>query len=254
MAKPKEEVVPPLNIDKALGREPKNRIARMGVELEGGWLTLPEGCKEPEADTSVFKDPITRLQKIPTGFKVGELALGPMQPAFMRRAVTKYYPHKVDHTCGLHVHMGFETLYQYSLLADSPAYQETVIEYLSRWGKEEGLGERHPLWARLKGDSVYCQKKFWPQAQMEQTRKDHDKERYGHRYTMIHYCWGRYQTVECRLLPMMDTSVQAVRVVKRLLDITNAYLLTVDKGKVKLGGKVELDNGDIYEEYIEARL
>lgn len=237
----------PLDINVALAKKPRNRIARIGVELEGGWKEIPDDIAL-QADTSVFKG------NIPPGLQCGELALGPMQRVVVAKMVNKYYPNKVDATCGLHVHMGFETIYQYMLLADSPAYQDTVVEYLGRWGKEEGLKDSHPLWSRLRGESVYCQKKFWPQEQMNMTRKDHDQKRVGHRYTMIHYCWGRYRTVECRLLPMMDTPEQANSVIKRLLDITNAYLLTVDKGKIRDHGKIELDNGDIYEEWVEVKL
>lgn len=243
---PKDEFAP-LNIDAALGKRPRNRIARVGIELEGGWREIPEGG-QLQTDTSVFKG------HVPPDLQCGEIALGPMQKINVARMVEKYYPTKVDETCGLHVHMGFETVYQYMLLADSPAYQDTVIEYLGRWGKKEGLPTTHPLWSRLRGESVYCQKKFWPQEQMGTSRKDHDQKRVGHRYTMIHYCWARYRTVECRLLPMMETAPQSVRVIKFLLDLTNAYLLTVDKGKVKDHGKVELDNGDIYEEYVEVKL
>lgn len=250
MAK-KEEIVKPLDVDKALAKKPRNRIARVGVELEGGWNLIPVGARL-EADTSVFK--VGNGQVVPTGYQAGEIPVGPIQVGQIGRAMRKYYPQKVDKTCGLHVHMGFETVYQYNLLADSPAYQETVIDYFAKWGKEERLPESHPLWARLRGESTYCQKKFWPQEQIQQTRKDHDREKYGHRYTMIHYCWGRYQTVECRILPMMETHEQAARVVRRLIDVTNAYLLTVDKRKVVENGKIVLDNGDIYEEYIEARL
>lgn len=243
-----EPEVKPLDIDRALARLPRNRIARVGVELEGGWSTLPPGVPRLEPDTSVFRG------LVPSGLQCGELPLGPMPPIYMPKAVKRHYPSKVDATCGMHVHMGFETLLQYSLLADSPAYQETVIEYMGRWGKEVRLPDTHPLWSRLKGESVYCQKKFWPQEQMGTTRKDHDQRRVGHRYTMIHYCWGRYQTVECRLLPMMDTPELAISAITALLNLTNAYLVTVDKTKVRDKGKIELDNGDIYEEIVQAKL
>jgi hypothetical protein len=265
-----EPVIEPLDLDKVLGK-PKNRVTKIGVELEGGWIKLPVGAKL-ERDSSVFND------APPAGHKAGELPLGPMQVAQLGSSMRKYYPQAVDATCGMHVHMSFETLFQYNLLADSPVYQETVMEYLLRWAKEEGFKDAHHIWPRLKGQSIYAQKKYWPQEQMQRQQKDHDKERYGHRYTAIHYCWNRYGTVECRILPMMETVEQGIRATRRVIDITNAYLILADRSKARRTApsrsKVEMDfkskgvydergkdytkmvfeNGDIYEEYIEAKL
>ncbi len=245
----------PLDISAAMAKRPRNRIARIGLELEGAWKVFPPGIQELQIDTSVFKSGGGQVP--PAGYSVsqlGELALGPMQPAYLVKALKINYPTKVNETCGLHVHMSLETVYQYALLMDSPAYQETVIAQFAKWGQEENLPPTHPLWGRLEGKSAYCQKKFWPQEQIQATRKDHDREREGHRYTMIHYAWGRFKTVECRILPMMETVEQATRAVKRLLDVTNAYLVTVDRKKAKVTGSIKLDNGDIYEEYVETRL
>lgn len=230
-----------LELDDLLGK-PKNRVSGVGVELEGGWKQVPAGV-QLEGDGSVFRG------ARPAGLQVGELPIGPMQVAGMPGAMRKYYPSTVDDSCGMHVHMSFDTPYQYVLLADSPAYQDTVIEYLWKWGKEEVLGADHRLWPRLEGKSVFCQKKFWPQEQMQTQKKDHDQQRFGHRYTAIHYCWERNRTVECRVLPMFDTVEQSIRAIRRLIDVTNAYLVRVDKSRLRVDGKLELPNGDVYEEF-----
>lgn len=240
MAEPK---IKPLDIDGILGK-PKNRITRMGVELEGAWKSLPQGAVL-EPDGSVFRG------ERPDGYRSGELPIGPMQPGAMPKFMKKYYPHKVDATCGMHVHMSFENLRHYMCLM-VPEYQETIIEYLERWAKSEGFKEGHHIWARLAGKSVFCQKKFWPDLQVNFKGKDHDQARPGHRYTIVHYC-GRQLTIEIRVLPMMATVDQAIRGIQQVIDITNASLVLLGKEE-KIVGKLELPGGDVYEEYLEERL
>lgn len=236
-----------LDIDKWLTNKPFNRVKAIGVELEGGWRTLPSGARI-EGDASVFHN--ARQD----GIRAGEIPLGPFVLADLSKQLKKNYPHKVDDTCGLHVHMSFESPLHYALLADSPDYQETVLEYLFRWAKRSHLPENHCIWGRLRGESIYAQKKFWPYDQSIQQRKDYDKQRHGHRYTAIHYCIARNGTIECRVLPMLDNADLAIGAVRELIDITNGYLYAVDKHKVKEGGQVVLSSGAVYEEVVEIRL
>lgn len=241
----------PLEIDSLLGK-PKNRVARIGVELEGAWKSLPPGTRL-EPDGSVFKDPLTETKKVPAGHQAGELPIGPIQPAALPKFMKKYYPHKTDKTCGMHVHMSFESVWHYALLM-VPEYQDTIIEYLDRWARAEGFPSTHFIYERLAGKSVYCQKKFWADAQVQYTKKDHDQHRHGHRYTIIHYC-GRQMTVEVRVLPMMDTVEQAIRGVRQVVDITNACLVVLGRKKEQQERMhLEIAQNESYEEYIEEGL
>lgn len=217
------------------------------MELEGGWQKLPVGTRL-ERDASVFHDAPQ------AGLKVGELPLGPFVLGQLNQYMRKYYPYKVDETCGLHVHMSFESQLHYGYLADTPDYQETIVHYLSNWAKDQRLPEKHSIWERLKGDSQYCQKKFWPYDQMMTSRKDYDKSRKGHRYTIVHYCWTRNGTVEIRVLPMMDTVDLAISAVRCIVDVTNAYLMVCDKKHVIEKGEVILSSGAMYEEIMEFKL
>ena len=241
----------PLEIDLLLGK-PKNRVARLGVELEGAWKTLPEGT-HLEPDGSVYKDPVSGVKKAPVGHVTGELPIGPIQPAALSKFMKKYYPQKVDKTCGMHVHMSFESVWHYALLM-TPEYQDTIIEYLGRWAKKEGFPETHHIFERLSGKSVFCQKKFWPDLQVQYTKKDHDQQRQGHRYTIIHYC-GRQMTVEVRVLPMMETVEQAIRAVRHVVDITNACLVVLGRKKEQQERMhLEIAQNESFEEYIEEGL
>lgn len=228
------EPVSPLDLSLVIGN-PRNRVSRVGIELEGAWKVLPEGA-HLEHDGSVFRDmPLA-------GHRLGELPIGPIQPGAMTKFMKKYYPSKVDSTCGMHVHMSFENLRHYAWLM-VPEYQETVISYLVEWAKKEGFPPSHHIYDRLAGNSIFCQRKFWPDAQVTFRAKDHDQHRHGHRYTIINY-YGRLMTIECRVLPMMQTVEQAIRAVKFLLDITNASLVILGKRDNMLVGRKE--NRQVY--------
>jgi hypothetical protein len=242
-----------LNIDEYLGKV-RNRVVLAGVELEGAWKKLPPGVPQLEHDGSVF-----RGQRVLQHPYVGELPIGPVPPAGLPDLIATNHPDKVDHTCGMHVHMSFANLWQYALLMQEE-YQETIVKYLSRWaekqnnvkGKPEFPPEHH-IWSRLKGESEFCQKGFWPDAQAGTKRKDHDRNRYGHRYTIIHYC-GRINTIECRVLPMMHRTELAVSAVQEVINITNASLHILGSKydrKTLVKGKFELPNGIRYEEVVQ---
>lgn len=230
-----------LNLDKILGK-PKNRVSCVGVELEGAWRELPPGIAL-ERDGSVFGG----ARQIVGAPHVGELPLGPCQPGAIVKFMKKYYPHKVNETCGMHIHMSFENVLHYQWLM-TQEYQETMVEYLSRWAKDEGFNPKHHIWGRLAGKSDFCQNKFWPDAQVAFNRKDHDRERDGHRYTIVHYC-GRQMTIEIRVLPMMDTVEQAIRAVKMVILITSASLFLLGKKEQPERAKVIL--AENYEDYFD---
>lgn len=258
----------PLNLDRVLGKT-KNLIAMIGIELEGGWTSLPSG-------TQVIRDGSVRGLRPPPGvtpvevglggrgisramieqhaanirrpnegpanvllraereltaqlatqpiMQIGEIPSPVMPPSELEPWMRRYYPQSVNETCGMHMHMSFEKALLYQRLM-VPAYPATIRAYVTLWAKEQKLPKDHPLWPRLKGDSVYCQHQFWPDHQVRMREKDHDQRREGHRYTDISYPYSRTGTIECRLLPMMETADLGISALKRVIDITNAFLL-----------------------------
>jgi hypothetical protein len=241
------ETVTPFNIDNLLGRV-KNRVRRVGVELEGAWKKLPAGTLTLEHDGSVFRN------RKPVGYNVGELPLSPIVPAALPNVLRHHYPHKVNSTCGMHVHMSFSTLWHYNLLM-VPEYQETIVHYVTLWAKKEKFKDDHHIWARLRGESEFCLKEFWPDIQASTKRKTHSMGALGHRYTMIHYC-GRQMTIECRLLPMMAKTDQAIRAIQLVIDITNAclYMLGPLEKRGRIVNALNTINENSYEEFIEESL
>jgi hypothetical protein len=216
-----------------------NRIALVGVELEGGWDKLPKGTS-PVHDGSVrFPDQMINI--------VGELPLPPEPVNEFPARMQAYFPHHVNETCGMHVHMSFRTALSYQRLM-TPDYPATVIEFINRWAKKEKLDKYHPLWPRLNGMSEYCQHKFHATEQAGRTNKDHERRAEGSRYTVINYCYSRHSTIECRLLPMMANYELSLRAVNEVLAITNAFLsLASKKSEPKVRSKHVCDEDGIHE-------
>jgi hypothetical protein len=221
--------VAPLDLTPYLAREIKNRIKFVGVEIEGGWTALPKGVRI-HRDSSVFKKGDIELYYKPDYIPesgCGELNTGIVQPIVLGKWLEKFYPAYCDHTCGLHIHMSFETEFYYGTLM-VPEYPATIRHYVQKWAEKEDLEPEHPLWGRLLGKSVYCQQRFWPDLQVRTNDKDYSKERVGHRYTDINYS-GPHDTIECRLLPMMDTPARSLRALNVIMDVTNACLVALAK-------------------------
>jgi hypothetical protein len=231
-----KELGPPLDLDAFKGKAP-NRVYRIGIELEGGWIKLPPGVQRLQHDGSVQ---IPREMGDPA-FQVGELGIGPLTLEEWSKWLKVNYPQKVNASCGMHVHLQLATSLAYSRLMN-PSYPATVIAYMSKWSKGEGLAKDHPIWPRLKGKSVYCQHLYMADEQIRNTGKDHNRERNGHRYTVINYCHGRYGTIECRLLPMMQTADQAQRIIQEFIDVTNGFLRATRRKETKRIIKQDVDD------------
>ena len=271
-----------LNLDKVLGKA-RNRISRVGIELEGGWTKLLDGVK-PQHDGSVrisqgsaavagvppAPSPATRrvpgrrlndspltaqdiadavgpadLFRLTVAKKVPELHIGEItsEPRTVDQVgiwVKRYYPQVVNESCGLHVHMSFKSAMHYQRLM-VPEYTDVMIKYLLIWANEKGFEKKHPIWERLGGNSTYCQRRFYADQQVQARGKDYHRDRPGHRYTVINYCWNMYNTLECRVLPMFEKVEEALGGINKVLDITNAFLVVSAAREEKLKAEVEGD-------------
>jgi hypothetical protein len=216
------------SIDDLMGHV-RNRIRAVGIELEGGWHKLPPGIHQVEHDGSVRfgSADITRHRLT----QVGEIVSHPIEakkeePRWteMEKWVAHNYPQAANGTCGMHVHFSFRSHMNYQRLM-VPELTEETVRLLTKWAETEKLPQDHPLWSRLRGESEYCQRKFMAAEQSKQTRKNHARNGPGHRYTMWNYCYGQHSTIECRLLPMMETSDQAIRAIHYLINLVNAFLV-----------------------------
>lgn len=242
----------------------RNRIDKVGIELEGGWQKVPAKFKDKhlalEHDGSVkFEDPVrmaelTRIQQLAsrttdakkraefaTAYAKleqeiaklmprhkGEIPSPPIAVEEVEQFITDCYPTQINATCGLHVHMSFVHRLNYARIM-TPEYMKAILKRLCEWAEEEKLPKDHPIWNRITNPNHdHCAHQYLGDAQVHIRRKDFQSRGKPHsRYTAINYCYGQHQTVECRLLPMMETAPQAVRGVKEVLAVTNKFLASI---------------------------
>jgi hypothetical protein len=239
----------------------RNRVNKVGVEIEGAWIApFPNlGSREVRwmEDGSVFD----HGRVLPPGLAalrgssfIGEApspALDPISvPAWIRRC----YPRFFDHTCGLHVHMSFRDSKHYEILASNPSYQDTLLHHITEWAKAQETAvpgtfpPEHHIWGRLAGDNEYCQVKWWPEQQTHKSRKVYERDKPGHRYTAINFCYSQHKTVECRVLPVLPNAELAVGVVMLIINITNACLVALAMKTEKVIEEVYLSDNAPHEE------
>lgn len=217
------------------------RIIRVGLELEGGWDSLPQGVRlAPDGSVKFPELPIQPLQR-------GELNSHPMVPNEVSDWMKAVYPKYVNATCGMHAHLSTMDLFYYQLLM-RVEYPSTIIKYMAKWAKEN-LPADHCIWPRLRGESEYCQHIFAAEDQVLHNRKEYDHHAKGHRYTVVNYCWRRYNTLECRLLPMMPNPTLAAAAIKELIDITERFLVASIEKEPKTNHKIELAENALEESY-----
>lgn len=242
----------------------KNRINAVGIELEGAWTRQVDqpiqrdGSVEfPDAPQQQQPSParVQRMGELHSAIRrglgtaaerrimqqeyeilagaamaapnrtIGEIVLPPIAPDKFSEMVIKYYPDKVNATCGLHVHMSFPYRIYYHRLM-TPAFTDTMVKSLQEWGEEEKLAKDHPLWGRVTdANHRHCAHAYLGDNQVSITKKDYNSRGTPYsRYTAINYPLSQHGTVECRLLPMMETAEQGVRAIQRVIDTTNGFL------------------------------
>jgi hypothetical protein len=230
-----------------------NRIAGIGIELEGGWDNPVPGHNIVRDGSVKFKEPKTRVERDPIThaptivyvnpeeknsfpkYDIGEI-VSPAKPSpltidtfadWMRLC----YPQHVNETCGLHVHMSFYTKLNYSRLI-SPDYTPHIISELKEFGRKRGIpgtGQGAMFWNRLDPNHPWtlqhCTHLFLGDKQVLIRKKDYNSRGTSHsRYTFINYCEAQHHTVECRGLPMFEDVGLAIDAVAAVIDATNRYL------------------------------
>jgi len=216
----------------------KDRIARVGIELEGGWMVVPPGERCERDGSVIFLPEAGKIAPI----NKGEIISRPLLRSEMRSWMERSYPSHVNATCGLHVHMSFRHHHINYMRLMTPAYTEAIVRGLARWAAHESLPPTHPLWDRLgKRDHHHCAHQYLGDQQVHVDHKDyHSRGKPHSRYTAINYCFKLHKTLECRILPMFDTSDQAVRAVDEVLNITNMFLATIRLKETRIQAKVAL--------------
>ncbi len=176
----------------------------------------------------------------------GEVVSKPFQTwHWTRRWLLREWPQNVDRTCGLHVHTSFVQPEHYTALMHPEFwkfFQKRIGMFIKRNHGAQKNGRTYALFqlkSRFVGDNSYCQSKFTARNQFVSG---------GDRYTQLNYCYYKYNTLECRLLPMFSERAGGVRMaakaIRYLLNTYEIYLRRFDFEKLSFEG----DDGLAYEE------
>lgn len=258
----------------------KNRIYRIGIELEGGWTKLAPGMALTHDGSVVFNNPPrtgrclelyniinyggpewygagpVRRQELEVEFlnldtkrrkdlpaHIGEFPSTAMEITHWAQWIRQSYPTHVNDTCGMHVHLSFRSNLNYQRLME-PEYTATVVSQFCKWAERYPLlfPPDHSIWKRLSGQNEYCQYLHHADGQVKQTKKIYDHHTGQHRYTAINYCFAMHETLECRLLPMMPDAEVAIDAIQHFLNTTNAFLRSVVRKESSLPTTVVADD------------
>lgn len=246
-----------------------NRIAQIGIELEGGWDAPVAGeeiirdgsvefvpplpmRRQPELIQGADGQTVMVMRNVTTDafpkYAFGEIVSQPMTVDGIEPWLRKCYPQHVNKTCGLHVHMSFAHKLNYSRLM-TPDYTPFMVEALKGWARQQELKEDHPLWERLNNSNhKHCAHAFLADAQAMMKRKDYQSRGKSYsRYTFINYCAGQHNTVECRGLSMFNGPDAAISAVMCVLDSTNRFLSKIRQRERSSTVSVA-EKGPVYQE------
>lgn len=230
----------------------RSRIKLVGVELEGAWRKCPSDCVvvdtiHPEPGQLGRDGSLKKLkaklhaeqlaaasagQPLPYVQTNGELPSPPLSEDAISDWLRTHWPDVIDDECGMHIHISVTSPMVYMWLMDDEAFPATIVEYIKQWAVKENIPKTDPIWDRLADKNEYCQHRHWPREQVN-SDKDHDRVRYGNRYTAVVF---RYKlgTIECRLLSMPKDVEQGIRAVKEFCSIVNRYLVATAKRERKV--------------------
>lgn len=191
----------------------KNRIATIGLELEGGWATNIRGLKRDGSVSGINSD------------YQGEVASPPIKGydeavAWLRAN----YPQEVNNTCGFHVHVGLAPLH-YSRLMCEEFNSKFLAAMEDFWNCHRGATGFDLFRSRLDGQNAYCQKVFRPEQQLWRNEAYGDRGSLP-RYSQLNFCFGRHGTLECRLFPCFPSVVHSIEGMKAFMDSINEFLAT----------------------------
>jgi len=202
-------------------------IRTLGIELEGGWNCR---CATPETlcDTTSRGFPAclpthpTATLKTDTSVQTnahwnGEFACGPyVRHAPWHATVRTLWPHEVNDTCGMHLHLGCYNDDVYARFL-TPTFETYLLDGLDGWASQRGLKADHPFWSRLAGRNTYCLHGYAGDEQANATGPS------AKRHRVCNYTWQYKGTIEIRVLPMFADHDLAFDAIERVLTLAEHW-------------------------------
>lgn len=189
-------------------------IRTFGFELEGGWNDPP-----PDAESLIGDGSVTARGSHWTG----ELP-SPVFTALQCQDAFEYleenYPHVVNSSCGLHVHLGFAEQFRNPIVGclATTKYRNYLYGSIKRWANKANLDRQDAvlLSGRLQGLNSYCSRPV---------PSDFLIGKSVSRYHGINLsALNKHGTVEIRVLPAFQESCDAKAAIWTVLWATDRWL------------------------------
>ncbi len=186
------------------------RINAIGIELEQGWKKQRDDLTE---DIGI------RLGDFKNSACCGELVSKPIDS--LDKAITwlrENYGDETQEMCSMHLHLSFKDLDTYVALMN-PAFKDYFLAHMKHFGETYPINNEH-FWSRLEDKNKFCKNRI-DHNQIFETKKVHND---NGRYTVLNFCFGRFKTIESRLLPTFISVDTAVAALEATVEAFESYL------------------------------
>lgn len=213
-------------------------VKLVGLEFEGGWrnrIFLDAAFRDdisvpcPEVSEGGVALYAHKPGRQPWHF--GEIVSPPLAIGEVFAWADKHYP--IDPSpvlnegtgqergSGIHVHLSFDTLEDYSRVA-SRRFYNVFLTTLAEWGRRVELPETSQFWRRLKGANRFAKRHFNPRRQIGVTTKNSQAN--APRRTALNYCFGLHGTVEVRIAPTFMPKAIGLDFIRVVVDCFEDFL------------------------------
>lgn len=194
--------------------------ALLGIEIEGRWRRTAwddVSNRARRAGHTVTSDGSVNSRP---GYAAAEIPTKPQDLRDSLKSLVEFYPHHAGTDCGMHVHVSFHDCTAISRLA-TPEFLGFFRSRWEAWGRAQEIPFTKNFWHRLRGGNSYCH----PMDGRTITEPGFNLQRMDRYHQLNFAAWSEHRTVECRMLPMFENPLLAVRAVEELMSIYQDFLL-----------------------------
>lgn len=215
-----------------------NRVAALGIELESGWNFQRN---------DLIEDIGIKLQDFKNSVCCGELVSKPFTDyeSAVEFLKTNYVGLETQEMCSQHIHLSFKDIATYVTL-NTKDFKDYFIAYMKNFGEKYPI-QNENFWTRIEDRNKFCKNRF-DSEQIFVTKKTHNDSA---RYTVLNFCFGRFRTIESRLLPCFISVDTAIAALEATVMAFESYLELNPPVPLDIKEHFSLDVEDINEELTE---